>query len=107
VRERLELGVAGRQPAARPTARDRCCYLPREVFFGRLGFAGAFFTVWASNFERFLLATSDSFPVDLLPSARTRASPANSDKSRQATRGFASLGYTVESRKKSTFHEVE
>jgi hypothetical protein len=41
--------------------------LPREVFFGRLGFAGAFFTVWASDFGRFLPATSDSFPVDVLP----------------------------------------
>jgi hypothetical protein len=41
--------------------------LPREVFFGRLGFAGAFFTVWASDFGRLLLATSDSFPVDVLP----------------------------------------
>jgi hypothetical protein len=34
---------------------------------------------------------------------RTRASPANSDKSLQATGGFASLGCTVESRKKCTF----
>jgi hypothetical protein len=42
-------------------ARDRCCYLPREVFFGRLGFAGVFFSVWASDFERFLPTTSDSF----------------------------------------------
>ena len=42
-------------------------YLPREVFFGRLGFAGAFFAVWASDFGRFLPATLDSFPVDVLP----------------------------------------
>jgi hypothetical protein len=61
---------------ARPTARDRCCYLPREVFFGRLGFAGAFFTVWASDFGRFLVATSDSFPVDVLPSPPYRGSSA-------------------------------
>src|SRR5439155_13039814 len=27
------LGVAGRRPSARSAARDRCCYLPREVFF--------------------------------------------------------------------------
>jgi hypothetical protein len=40
-------------------------YLPREVFFGRLGVAGAFLTVWASDFGRFLLATSDSFPLDV------------------------------------------
>jgi hypothetical protein len=50
--------------------------LPREVFFGRLGFAGAFFTVWAADFERFLPATSDSFPIDVLPGAPYRASPA-------------------------------
>jgi len=61
---------------ARPTARDRCCYLPREVFFGRLGFAGAFFTVWGSDFGRFLVATSDSFPVDVLPSPPYRGSSA-------------------------------
>jgi hypothetical protein len=36
-------------------------YLPREVFFGRLGLAGAFFSVWASDFERFFPATSSSF----------------------------------------------
>src|SRR6266516_7764961 len=65
---------ARRQPAARSAARDR--YLPREVFFGRLGLAGAFFAVWASDFGRFLPATSDSFPIDVLPSAPYRASPA-------------------------------
>ena len=48
------------------------CYLPREVFFARLGFAGAFFTVWVSDFERFLPATSDSFPVDVLPGTLLR-----------------------------------
>jgi hypothetical protein len=69
-------GVAGRQPTGRSAARDRGCYLPREVFFGRLGFAGAFFTVWASDFGRFLPATPDSFPIDALPSAPYRASPA-------------------------------
>ena len=36
-------------------------YLPREVFFGRLGLAGAFFSVWASDFGRFFPATSGSF----------------------------------------------
>jgi hypothetical protein len=65
-----------RQPAARSAAPDRGCYLPREVFFGRLGFADAFFTVWASNFGRFLPATSDSFPIQVLPGAPYRASPA-------------------------------
>ncbi len=38
---------------------------------------------------------------------RTGASPANSDKSRPATRRFASLGCTLESGKKSAFHEVD
>ncbi len=57
-------------------ARGRGCYLPREVFFGRLGFAGAFFTVWASDFERFLPATSDSFPIDVLPDAPYRGTAA-------------------------------
>jgi hypothetical protein len=33
-------------------------YLPREVFFGRLALAGAFFSVWASDFGRFFPATS-------------------------------------------------
>jgi hypothetical protein len=56
-------------------ARDRSCYLPRDVFFGRLGFAGAFFTVWASDFGRFLPATSDSFPIGVLSSAPYRARP--------------------------------
>src|SRR6266516_5709921 len=55
-------------------ARDRGCYLPREVFFGRLSFACAFFTVWASDFERFLPATSDSFPIDVLQDAPYRGS---------------------------------
>jgi hypothetical protein len=36
-------------------------YLPREVFFGRLGLAGAFFPVWESDFGRFFPATSGSF----------------------------------------------
>ena len=72
VLERLEFGVAAWQPPARSAARDRCCYLPRAVFFGRLGFAGAFFSVWASDFERFLPATSDSFPVDVLPGTLLR-----------------------------------
>jgi hypothetical protein len=53
-------------------AVDGCLYLPREVFFGRLGFAGAFFAVWARDFGRFLPATSDSFPVDVLPGTLLR-----------------------------------
>ncbi|MGH3083952.1 MAG: hypothetical protein ACRDNP_07805 [Gaiellaceae bacterium] len=31
-------------------------YLPREVFFGRLGLAGDFFSVWAGDFGRFFPA---------------------------------------------------
>ena len=60
----------------RSAGRDRSCYLPRDVFFGHLGFAGAFFTFWVSDFGRFLPATSDSFPIGVLPSATYRASPA-------------------------------
>jgi len=60
--------------AGRSEARTAGCYLPREVFFGRLGFSGAFFTVWASDFGRFLPATSDSFPIDVLPGAPYRGS---------------------------------
>jgi len=41
-------------------------YLPREVFFGRLGFAGAFVPVCAGDFGRFFPAKSGSFPVDVL-----------------------------------------
>jgi len=48
----------------------RCCYLPREAFFGRLGFAGDFFWVWTGDFGRFLPAISDSFPIGMLPGAR-------------------------------------
>jgi hypothetical protein len=75
VLERLELGIAGgnRRRSRRPV--DRCCYLPREVFFGRLGFAGAFFTVWASDFGRFLPAMSDSFPVDCSQAHPTEVAP--------------------------------
>jgi hypothetical protein len=61
--------------AVRSAGRDRSCYLPRDVFFGRLGFAGAFFTFWVSDFGRFFPATSDSFPIGVLPSAPYRASP--------------------------------
>jgi len=42
----------------RPTASR--AYLPREVFFGRLGLAGAFFSVWDGDFGRFFPATSSS-----------------------------------------------
>jgi hypothetical protein len=56
-----------RSPSER--ARLPACYLPRDVFFGRLGFAGAFFSVWASDLGRFFPATSGSFPAVLLRSA--------------------------------------
>jgi hypothetical protein len=36
-------------------------YLPREVFFGRFVFAGAFVPVCAGDFGRFFPATSGSF----------------------------------------------
>jgi hypothetical protein len=38
-------------------------YLPREVFFGRLVFAGAFLPVCATDFGRFFPATSGSFQL--------------------------------------------
>ena len=53
--------------AEHATAPQRCrasvtgLYLPREVFFGRLGFAGAFVPVCESDFGRFFPATSGSF----------------------------------------------
>jgi len=37
-------------------------YLPRDVFFGRLGFAAVFFSVWVSDFGRFFPATSELLP---------------------------------------------
>jgi hypothetical protein len=36
-------------------------YLPREVFFGRLGLAGAFLALWGGDFGRFFPAMSGSF----------------------------------------------
>jgi hypothetical protein len=53
--------------AEHATAPQRCrasvtgLYLPREVFFGRLSFAGAFVPVCTSDFGRFFPATSGSF----------------------------------------------
>ena len=53
--------------AEHATARKGCrasvmvLYLPREVFFGRLDFAGVFVPVCASDFGRFFPATSGSF----------------------------------------------
>jgi hypothetical protein len=43
--------------------------LPREVFLGRFGVAGVFFSVWASDFGRFFPATSGT----LLSAARYEA----------------------------------
>jgi hypothetical protein len=37
--------------------------LPREVFFGRLGLAGPFFFVSASDFGRFFPATPGLLPL--------------------------------------------
>ena len=47
--------VSNRERHASPV--DRCGYLPREIFFGRFGFAGGFFSVWATDFGRFFPAT--------------------------------------------------
>ena len=59
----------GRSPSTHPDGlpvRPRryaadAAYLPREVFFGRFALAGAFFSVWATDFGRFFPATSRSF----------------------------------------------
>ena len=69
---------------SRPVAR-RLRYLPREVFFGRLGFAGVFFTGWADDFGRFLPATSDSF---LVCSASMRTLPQQVTRSSAIRRGI-------------------
>jgi hypothetical protein len=53
--------------AEHATAPQRCrasvtgLYLPREVFFGRLVFAGAFVPACAMDFGRFFPVTSGSF----------------------------------------------
>ena len=48
-------------PPQRCRASVTGLYLPREVFFGRLAFAGVFVPVCASDFGRFFPATSGSF----------------------------------------------
>jgi hypothetical protein len=50
-----------RPPPQRCRASVTVLYLPREVFFGRLDFAGVFVPVCASDFGRFFPATSGSF----------------------------------------------
>ena len=65
-----------RSPATTGSHRDRgarrhpprgrasdAAYLPREVFFGRLGLAGVFFSLWATDFGRFFPATAGSFQL--------------------------------------------
>jgi hypothetical protein len=56
-------GLAAEQATAPQSggASLTALYLPREVFFGRLVFAGAFVPVCASDFGRFFPATSGSF----------------------------------------------
>jgi hypothetical protein len=50
--------------AASPLARIAdAAYLPREVFFGRLGLAGVFFSLWATDFGRFFPATGGLLAV--------------------------------------------
>ncbi len=59
-----DLQVLAAEPATAPQgcrASVTALYLPREVFFGRLVFAGAFVPVCASDFGRFFPATSGSF----------------------------------------------
>jgi hypothetical protein len=52
-----DLAARRRQAACRAAPQARRRYLPREVFFGRFGFVDGFFSVWASDFERFFPAT--------------------------------------------------
>src|SRR5206468_225660 len=70
VGKRVETRLANRWdlPAGEPI------YLPREVFFGRLGLAGVFFSVWACDFGRFFPATRAPFRCSSLahPSERGR-----------------------------------
>jgi 'Cold-shock' DNA-binding domain len=51
--------IAGRSATS---LHPRINYLPREVFFGRFGFAGVLLSVCRSGFSRFFPATSSSFP---------------------------------------------
>jgi hypothetical protein len=55
------------RPAKLRGKRVTGLYLPREVFFGRLLFAGAFVPVCASDFGRFFPATSGSFRLICSP----------------------------------------
>jgi hypothetical protein len=54
--------IVGDRAEAKVVVVDRINYLPREVFFGRFGFAGVFLSVCRSGFSRFFPATSSSFP---------------------------------------------
>jgi hypothetical protein len=63
-------------------------YLPREVFFGRLGFAGAFVPVCASDFGRFFPATSA--PSGLCAPAETVASRGYPERELSSTSGRSS-----------------
>jgi hypothetical protein len=58
---RVRPEVKSRGDPPRGYASGGATYLPREVFFGRLALAGAFFSVWGSDFGRFFPATSASF----------------------------------------------
>jgi len=58
---RSSTGLAAPASDHRRDGTRRRDYLPREVFFGRFGFAGVCFSVWGSDFSRFFPATSASF----------------------------------------------
>jgi hypothetical protein len=61
-------------------------YLPREVFFGRFGFAGAFVPVCAGDIGRFFPATSGSFR--LMCSRRETGQTQASIRRRASDRGY-------------------
>jgi hypothetical protein len=57
-REQGSVACARKLCAGTRMALSDPAYLPREVFFGRLGLAGPFFSVSARDFGRFFPATS-------------------------------------------------
>jgi hypothetical protein len=61
IRDARRDGDRGSGVSVGPRARTSGTYLPREVFFGRLGFPGAFVPVCVGDFGRFFPATSGSF----------------------------------------------
>jgi hypothetical protein len=66
---------ASRGGNPRAAARRPLLLLAARSLLRSVGFAGVFFTAWASDFGRFLPATSDSFPVDVFQGHPTEVAP--------------------------------